>query len=42
MLAFEEQRYLPGMTSSGAPTLGAKSSIPMPLGITGDLKILSD
>ena len=41
LLAFEAQRYLLGITSSGAPRLGAMSSIPIPLGIIGDLNILS-
>ncbi len=42
LLALEEQRYLPGITSSGAPRVGAMSSIPMPLGIVGDLNNLSE
>ena len=42
LLALEEQCYLPGITSSGAPRVGAMSSIPMPLGIVGDLNIMSE
>lgn len=42
MLALEKEYYLPGIASSGAASVGAISSMPMPLGIVGDLDIMSN